>query len=160
MTHRTWLKAGRNQKTDSRKNWLNLIEKLYCTTVDSFCRYNSDNNINIIYIKNLQQCPQSLLRKILLDNITSCTYVHTSHPVWHSQPSIATWKYMVDPRLDWRQSKLSVKLSAILKLGKHNIIPYLQCSFGTAMYYPCWSRLATPVQKTGMYKEAEFKHRA
>ena len=65
--------------------------KLYFIIVDLFCRYKSDNHMNIAYINCLQWCPQSLVRKILLDIIiTPCAkisgFVGTSHLVWHSQP--------------------------------------------------------------------------
>ena len=41
-------------------DWLNFIEKLYYIIVDLFCRYKSDNNTNIVYIKCSQQQSQSL----------------------------------------------------------------------------------------------------
>ena len=60
------LKARMEWKTNSQVEWLNFIEKLYFTIVDLFCRYKSDNKANITYINHLQQCPCSLVRKILL----------------------------------------------------------------------------------------------
>ena len=70
---------------------LNFIEKLYSTIEDLLCRYKSDNNMNIAYSNHLQQHPQTLVRKILLDIIMPCvkisSFVGTSYPVWHSWPS-------------------------------------------------------------------------
>ena len=74
-------------KVDSQMEWLNFIEKLYFTIVDLLCRYKSDNNMNIAYSNNLQQHPQTLVRKILLDIIMHCakisSFVGTNYPVWH-----------------------------------------------------------------------------
>ena len=55
--------------------WFNFLEKLYFTIVDLFYRYKSDNNMNIAYIIHLQECPWSLVRKILLDNIIDYIYL-------------------------------------------------------------------------------------
>ena len=87
----TWLKAGTKSKMDSWTKWLNFVWKLYFIITELFCRYKSDNNMNIAYVNRLQWCPQRLVRKILLDIITPCTkishFLVTSHPVWHSRPS-------------------------------------------------------------------------
>ena len=43
---------------DLWKDWFNFIdfiEKLYLTIINLFYRYNSNNNINIVYINHLQQ---------------------------------------------------------------------------------------------------------
>ena len=68
----TWLKAGTEWKTETQTEWLSFVEKLYFTIIHLFWRYKSGNNINTTHINRFQGCPQSLVIKILFDNITPC----------------------------------------------------------------------------------------
>ena len=76
-------KSWNRMEMDLQTEWLNFIENLYFTIVDLFCRYKSDNNMNIAYINPLQGYPWNLVRKMLPDIITPsdkllCSYQSSS----------------------------------------------------------------------------------
>ena len=64
-------KSQNRMETDLQADWLNFIENLYFTIVDLFCRYKSDNNMNITYNNRLWRCPWSLIGK---KDIAPCAY--------------------------------------------------------------------------------------
>ena len=49
VTQGTQQKARTDWKTDSQMDWLYFTENLFSTIVDLFCRYKSDDNMNIVY---------------------------------------------------------------------------------------------------------------
>ena len=122
------------QKMDSQTERLNFIEKLYFTIVDLFCRYKSDNNMNITYINRLQQCRQSLVSKILLDIITPCAkiscFVSTSHLVWHSHPLQSITTQITHGKSKARQGMMSflqsfeIAVASYLSRGLARMISY------------------------------------